>query len=367
MSTILITGARAPVALEMARSFRAQGHRVVMADSMRYTLARWSNAVDRYYHIPSPVHNFDHFREKINTILREEKINHLIPTCEETFYLGMCPEFSKHCKVWTSSISVLDLLHNKLSFSYLSQKYFKVPETVSCNEFTNWSQAQRYVFKPVYSRFASSAIIAREEAHCSEPKKHPEAWIAQQYVPGKEICVYSLWDEGVLKAFVSYHSKYRAGQGAGIFFETVWHEECFASVKKMGEALRYTGQLCFDIILHQDKPYVLECNPRATSGAHLLNRQLANAFLGSETVLIKEAPLYMIRLAVLFTTPTVLFKKEFYKGRDVLFSIKDLKPSFLQMVSLVELWKKKRKYKLSWLQATTEDIEWNGKYDQMGR
>ena len=366
MATVLITGARAPVALEMARSFREKGHRVVMADSMSYTLARWSNSVNLYYHIPSPAHEFAFFRKKINEIIREEKIEHLIPTCEETFYISMCPEFAKQCKVWTSGIEVLDSLHNKLFFSRLAVNYFNVPQTVSCSEFNDWKQAQQYVFKPVYSRFASSAIIARKEEHCNEPKKHPDGWVAQQYVDGKEISVYSLWDNGVLKAFVSYHSKYRAGQGAGIFFETVWHEETFAAVKKMGEELRYTGQLCFDIILHNDKPYVLECNPRATSGAHILNKKLADVFLEKEAIIIKQAPLYMIGLAVLFSNPIVLFRKEFYKGNDVLFRLKDLKPALLQLMSLAELWQKKWKYKISWLQATTEDIEWNGKYDQMG-
>lgn len=40
MVSFLITGARAPVALELARNFYSHGHRVILADSLTYPLAR---------------------------------------------------------------------------------------------------------------------------------------------------------------------------------------------------------------------------------------------------------------------------------------------------------------------------------------
>ncbi len=293
----------------------------------------------------------------------EEKVDHFVPTCEETFYVSRCQNIPSHCKVWTSDIKLLDSLHNKLKFISLAGNYFNVPETLLCHEFNDWENATDYVFKPVYSRFASTVILAKKEKYCSAPKNDPGKWIAQKYIKGKEICVYSIWDKGVLKGYTSYHSKYRAGKGAGIFFETEAHETTFQAVKKMGEDLNYTGHLCFDVILKDDQPYVIECNPRGTSGAHILNVKLSDCFLKNETIVVKKSSVFMIRLAMLLTHPIVVFRKELYQGKDVLFRMNDLKPFLSQLISLAEITYKKIKYNCTFLQATTEDIEWNGNYD----
>lgn len=51
---ILITGGRAPVALELARLFKAAGHRVYAAESAKYHLCRVSSAVEASFRVPSP-------------------------------------------------------------------------------------------------------------------------------------------------------------------------------------------------------------------------------------------------------------------------------------------------------------------------
>jgi len=360
VATVLLTGARAPVALEIARSFRALGHRVFMADSLHWPLARWSNSIEHYHRIPSPVHDLHGFYAALNSIILKEKIDHLIPTCEETFYISSYENFPKHCKVWTSGISLLEILHHKYKFIQLAADHFVVPKTTSCEHFQDWKNAEEYVFKPVYSRFASSTIIRKKEKYCNAPKAAPAKWIAQEYIAGKEICVYSIWDHGVLKAYSCYHSPYRAGKGAGILFEPYEHEPAFKAVKKIGEAIQYTGQLSFDIIIKNDQPYVLECNPRATSGAHLLNASLGEAFMDTKFILTKPARTFLLRVPVLLTNPLAVFNKKFYSSKDVIFHYNDWKPALLQPASLVELFYKKLKYKITLLQATTEDIEWNG-------
>jgi short-subunit dehydrogenase involved in D-alanine esterification of teichoic acids len=52
LQTILITGVRAPIALETSRSFAQFGHQVIVADSQYLTIARWSNTVRKYYKLP---------------------------------------------------------------------------------------------------------------------------------------------------------------------------------------------------------------------------------------------------------------------------------------------------------------------------
>ncbi len=366
VARILITGARAPVALELARSFHADGHTVFVADTLWSSLTRWSSCVTRYYRLPAPAHDFKNFEKRLLAILNEEKIEHLIPTCEETFYVSQCRNIPESCKVWTSVLPLLDQLHNKQLFSVLAEKYFSVPVTLRCDAFTDWTNTGKYVFKPVYSRFAASTLIGPPAYRCGEPQKNPTGWIAQEMLKGKEISVYSIWENGKMKAYTSYYSRYRAGIGAGIYFEACWHQETFEAVQKMGNDLGYTGQLCFDVMIQDGKSYVLECNPRATSGAHLLGGSLAGCFLNEQTVVVRESPVYTLRLALFGTKPWLVFTRRFYKGSDILFSRKDPKPYLLQLLSLGEMLWKKVIYRQTLLQVTTEDIEWNGDYDQMG-
>jgi hypothetical protein len=101
----------------------------------------------------------------------------------------------------------------------LAKGFFKIPATHSCSKFDDWSNAKNYVFKPVFSRFASRVIIGQPEAKCQEPREHPQDWIAQQRLFGQEICVYSIWRKGQLGGFAAYQPKYRVGQGSSLFFE----------------------------------------------------------------------------------------------------------------------------------------------------
>jgi len=54
--TVLISGGKMTKALQLARSFHAAGHRVVLAESAKYRLTghRFSRAVDRFYALPRP-------------------------------------------------------------------------------------------------------------------------------------------------------------------------------------------------------------------------------------------------------------------------------------------------------------------------
>lgn len=216
IKTILISGARAPIALEMARSFHKAGHRVIMIDCLHLTIARWSNCVSKYYVIPSPRFDNIGFTSKIQEIIRTEKVDHFIPTCEEAVFVAEHLE-SFLCKVWTVDQKLILELHNKLQFAQYNQCWLPTPKTILLQDFTDWTNSNKYVFKPIYSRFASSVIIQKQLSDTFFKDKDKNRWIAQDCIEGKEICIYSIWDEGQLKAYTTYHPLYRAGKGAGVF------------------------------------------------------------------------------------------------------------------------------------------------------
>jgi len=357
--TILISGARAPIALELARSFNQAGHNVIMVDSLHLTLARWSNNVHKYYYIPSPRFANEVFVRKIQEIIQIEKVDHFIPTCEEAVFVAEHRDYFA-CKVWTVDQNLILKLHNKYLFAKLNQGIIPVPKTFLIKDFNDWDNSDKYVFKPIYSRFASSAIIGKKISHTYFTKEQSSRWVAQEYIAGKEICIYSIWEEGVLKAYSAYHPLYRAGKGAGIFFEPVSNDQVFMYVKTLGSQMKYTGQLCFDVISDKkDTPYFIECNPRGTSGAHLINEHLANSFLSDSCYISEHHNEFSIKYFMAILHPGSFFKKRVRKSKDIIFRWNDLKPFFFQILSLVEISYIKITQHISWLEATTIDIEWN--------
>lgn len=353
---ILISGARAPVALELARSFHALGHRVVMIDSIRLTIARWSNSVSRFYRVPSPRFKSKEFVQRVQELITEEKIDHFIPTCEEAIYVSL-HRHNFDCRVWTADASLMLRLHHKFEFTRM---HLPAPETSLLKDFRDWQNSSSYVFKPIFSRFAQSVIIGKS---CTpEQFEQPDQWIAQRRIRGQELCVYSIWDHGKMKAFELYHPLYRAGKGAGIFFEPMENEAIFSWVKKFGEQHCYTGQLSFDVIVEQEtgNPFFIECNPRSTSGAHLLNHQLAPSFLGESTCFNSSRKAFALKYALYLLHPLAFLSSRIRKASDVVFRKKDPLPFFLQFLSVLEIGWISLSRKTGFLAATTVDIEWNG-------
>ncbi len=357
---IFITGARAPIALELCRSFKLKGHTVILADTQKFSIARWSNTVDAYYTLPSPRFNKQAFIKTLQEIIKEEQIDHLIPTCEEAIHIANCKELLP-CKVWTAEGNLTLDLHNKFTFYKKFKHLLPIPETKLLTEFDKWSESSAYVFKAVYSRFASAVILNKQLSPTAFEKEGLEKWVAQKHVKGKEVCVYSIWDNGKLKSMAQYHPLYRAGKGAGVFFEPIQHTEVYNYVKKFGETICYTGQLSFDIIIDKEHtPYFIECNPRGTSGAHLLNTKLADLFLGEEEISPTPAEEFCIKYAMILLHPWSFLTRRVWQSKDIVFSLSDPKPFLLQFLTLIEITFIKLSKKISWLEATTSDIEWNG-------
>jgi len=88
MRRVLITGARAPVALHLARLFADAGYEVVAADTLRAPLARASRHVARYHRLAAPAENPAGFAAALGDVIAAEQPDLVIPTCEEIFYLA---------------------------------------------------------------------------------------------------------------------------------------------------------------------------------------------------------------------------------------------------------------------------------------
>jgi len=381
MANVLLTGGRAPATLELARIFHSAGHRVFLAESIRSSLTAASRALTASFLIPAPRQQPQMFVQALLEIIRRNQIDLLIPTCEETFHIARGhAELSAECVVFSEPLENLRPLHHKADFIQRAQILsLSVPETclVETPEqlsaaFARWP---RLVFKPVYSRFASATLIlpTREQAESALRLRAPAAWVAQEYIEGRQVCTYSVVHQGQITAHCAYRSDFTAGPGSTILFKPIEQPAVLAWVKKFVEARRYTGQISFDFIeTATGVVFAIECNPRATSGVHLFAGQAAfpEAFFNPQQACLSPSPgtsSMLLTAMLVYGLPDALRKRrlkrwllEFSQSRDVIFSLRDPAPALLQMRSLLYFVLLGWQRGLSPLEASTFDIEWNG-------
>jgi hypothetical protein len=379
---VMILGARAPACLEWARAFQAAGARVTVADSVAWPLARASSAVERYVRLPEPRSATNDWLDALAAEVVRGGVDLLLPTCEEAFYLAHGrAQLPPSCRVFTSDFALMRTLHHKGQFATLTAGWpVSAPETrlletvaeveaLSC-------EAADWVFKPAYSRFAAATMIAPTRARLR--KLRPTAsqpWVAQRLVRGREHCSFSIFVDGHPTISASYHPRYRVGRGSGILFEPTSPPQLPKFLERFGASTGYTGQVGFDFIEDESGSlHVLECNPRATSGVHLLGHRpldlvaaLGGSCAGASLPRSRDQMLAFAML--LFAAPRALvrgpaawtsFARAYRAAADVMTREGDLGPLLAQIPGFVEIAVRAVRRRCSLLSAATADIEWNG-------
>ncbi len=374
---ILLTGGRAPATLELARAFHRAGYTVYMAESLRGHLSELSNAIAKNFLVPPPRQQTGTFLDVLEKIVSEKKIDLVIPTCEEVFYIAMGRD---RFPAFVEPLEKLRQLHSKWEFIHLARGLrLPVPETMLIetrdslqSAFERWP---RLVLKPVYSRFAAKTLVYPTIQQAESTLTFDSRWVAQEFIQGAQICTYSVCHRGRITAHTAYRSDFTAGQGATILFRHVNHAATFEWVTKFVSAISFTGQIAFDFIETDDgKIFAIECNPRAISGIHLLARdpKFPETFLNPSAPCVIPSEDFSAQLwtgMLVYGLPAALKKRQFKKwfaafssSRDVIFRRDDLLPALLQFRSILFYLKLARRENISPLEASTFDIEWNGTF-----
>ncbi|KTD41354.1 ATP-grasp domain-containing protein [Legionella parisiensis] len=275
---ILVTGGRAPATMDIMRSLINQGYEVYSAESMLYPLARFVKGVKKHFIIPKPNYDLAAFLKAIKEIVIEYKIDLLIPTCEEIFHISQgYEELSQHTRLFCEPFERLSQLHNKYTFNQLVSEYgLSAPQSWLMNTDKDKQalpEGEALVLKPVFSRFGTHTLIKPSKENISVLAIN-EPYIAQHFIHGKEYSAYAIAHKGEVLIQSCYHSKYQAGRSTGIYFEPAEIKPIIEFIKTFCKRFHFSGQIAFDFILGNNKAYALECNPRVTSGFHLLTDKI---------------------------------------------------------------------------------------------
>jgi hypothetical protein len=292
MTRILITGARAPVTRDLGHALSAAGHDVHLADVFRTrTAGRFS-----WWRYAAPVQQPDRFARDIDKINIDLKPDLIIPLCEEVFHLAGISGLP----LFAPDRDTLLRLHSKFDFNqWVLSLGFDAPETHRAVP-DDTERAATSVFKPEFSRFGARCLI-RPAPEIAAKLAHDPAnpWLRQDYIAGDDLCFHAIARAGRIRAFAAYRSDWRTSGGASYYFEPLpaaLSQRLFAIAETLVAAGHLTGQIACDLRRDADgRLWLIECNPRGTSGLHLLAHDphaLAEAFLqdGGGTLMGSEVP-----------------------------------------------------------------------------
>ncbi len=387
---VLVTGTRAPGALEICRFLSELGHRVITTDSVFFELSRCSQASARFYKIPSPRFMPNQFETSLREIIAKEDISILIPTCEEIFHISKVKHLlPSQCQIFCESIEVLERLHHKGEFiKWAMELGLPVPETItipfnrlplSGGELRKALPAStEFVVKPSYTRFSSEVLISKlgviDEDRLLKIGTHRDL-IVQDFKSGQQVCTYSLVRNGQIVAHSSYRSVHTAGLGATIHFEEALQVQARSWVERFVYQISFSGQIAFDFIELEDRTVVpIECNPRLTSGVHLLSAKDIERWLSPDNSILSgkeievEPKRSMLGLAMLIygilnvlkrRVPLRQYLKDIFTTRDCLFRLSDPLPYVFQFMAFLQFFWVGVRGRTSALEASTQDICWN--------
>jgi len=292
---ILITGGKMTKALQLARSFHAAGHSVILVETHKYWLSghRFSNAVKKFYTVPAPEKDGEEYSRSLLEIVKKENIDAFIPVSSPvaSYYDAIAGELmSPHCQVIHFSPGITKLLDDKFqlcekarALGLSSPKSFSITDPQQILDFDFKSDGSQYLLKSIRYDSVSRLDMTRlpfdgmEEYIKTLPISPENPWTMQQFITGQEYCTHSTVRNGKIRLHCCSESS-----PFQVNYKQIEKPEIYAWVEQFVKALNLTGQISFDFIQAADGTvYPIECNPRTHSAITMFYNHpgLADAYL----------------------------------------------------------------------------------------
>jgi predicted ATP-grasp superfamily ATP-dependent carboligase len=293
--TVLLTGGKMTKALQLARSFHAAGHRVILTESAKYrwTGHRFSRAVDAFHCIPEP--SDPGYADALLDIVRRERVDVFVPVSSPA---ASVPDararkvLDAACEVLHSHADIVSALDDKAEFARLAAFLgLSVPDT---HRITDARQVEEFDFPPgrryVLKRISYNPVGRTDMTLLSRdtPERNAayvrslsigadDPWILQEFIEGREYCTHSTVRDGQMRVYGCC-----ASSAFQVNYSFVDKPEIRGWVDHFVTSLELTGQVSFDFIEAADgTPYAIECNPRTHSAITMFHDdpRVAGAYL----------------------------------------------------------------------------------------
>jgi hypothetical protein len=371
---VLLTGARTFITLDLARRFNDAGISVYVAETSHCHLCKFSNAVEKAFSIPSPRFNPDKYISGLADIVEKYNIDLLIPVYEEIIYISkFLDKFPKSCRILCEGFDVISSLHNKWSF-YEKQLSYDIPAPTtyllrSHDDIFDVGINMPIVLKKVYSRASQNIIRIKSITDIPkvafDDKKNP--WIAQKWLEGNKYCTYTICNKGKVLSHVTYPVSFAIDNSSCLTFESINHSKILKWVENFVSLEKFSGQIAFDFIeINEEEIFAIECNPRATSGVHLLTntQDIVDAFLLDKPFCANNNVAKQLFCGMMLygwrSFSVKQFLKTIFTTEDIVFCKKDIKPFLFQPLLFINYLYKSIKLRCNFSAMFTHDVDWNG-------
>ena len=285
----ILTFARSWNTVAATRALGQEGVEVITGDNAYLAASNFSFYSKGFFRYPDPDKYPDKFIDKLVEVCREHSDPDtdlvLMPLHTDSFIVAEHRErFEGIAKLVLPGKDKIDLIGNKANLSrFCSRHNINIPETVvidSVEEFNDIADSFSY---PAFLKISdSNAAIGLHKVESPEDaKKHFHSdckkynlkgnamAILQQAVPGEDYCSTFLFENGELRASMTYHNilEYPKKSGMGAVRETVDATEMEAIGAKLLALAEWHGVAEIDFRWDGNSaPYLIEVNPRFWGG-----------------------------------------------------------------------------------------------------
>lgn len=371
--TVLLTLGRLPKGLELAFAFARQGRRVLIAEPWPWHLSRVSRAVSRSFAVTAPAMDANAFHQDLAALAEREHVGLVVPVSEETLHVAAArDELPAGCHLFCPPLATLLSLHDKLTFIDLARSFdLPVPATFEAgtDEAAALATAQTHILKPRLSSAGHGLQVRR----AGEPLPDLDApHIVQAYLPGEELCSFSIAHEGRVIGTVIYRGLIVSGSVAVCFEVDPDPDPTIIDwISRFVSAAQYSGFIAFDF-RRDDVGQILpiECNPRTTSGIHFVRpddlvRAIEHPAEATQLRLRDERKLQQFYPALTETQGAALNGREWrpnlkhlFGCRDVSWQLRDPLPFLLMPLTSYQILRRTIFSGMSFGEAATFDIGW---------
>jgi len=272
--TALVTLGRLPVALDVVRALRRAGYRVLVADPLPVHLCRLSRDAAGHRRVRAPASDPDGYLDDLAGIIERDGVSLVVPVSEETPHVARLHGRTAATVLCSAHDTVL-ALHDKLGFIELCRRIgVAVPDTARAHAGDALCDAGDWVQKPRLSCSGSGVRFGRAGQRAAlQP-----GTVVQRHIRGEALCTFALACRGRTLCQLAYRDLLASGSVA-VRFETVAVPgQVSRLVERIVAATAFTGMIAFDVLHDARAGWMpIECNPRATSGLHLLAPETAGA------------------------------------------------------------------------------------------
>lgn len=295
---IAITGGKMTKAMQLARSFHAAGHRVVLVETHKYWLSghRFSQAVAAFRTVPAPEADPEGYCRALVAIAQNEKVDVFVPVASPvaSYYDSLAKKaLADYCETVHFDPEETAMLDNKYAFCQQARELglsapkvhrFTSPEQVLA---FNFDDDRRYILKSIPYDSVRRLDLTKlpfpgmEDYVRRLPISEEKPWVMQEFIRGREYCTHSTVRKGKIRLHCCSESS-----PFQVNYAQVDRPEILAWVETFARELNLTGQLSFDFIQTADGTvYPIECNPRTHSAITMFHNHpgLAAAYLEDAT------------------------------------------------------------------------------------